>query len=95
MNFLTKQIISRDPGRIVIFDSPPLLLTTESHSLAQTMGQVVLVVHAGHAEQQDVLEALSHLPEGVAISAVLNQNVSRNRGAYYGYYGSVVEDPSE
>ena len=44
---------------IIIFDSPPLLLTTESRVLASQMGQVVMVVHAGKTLQADVQHALS------------------------------------
>lgn len=40
------EMASRYPDRIIIFDSPPLLMTTESRVLAGHMGQVVLVVKA-------------------------------------------------
>ncbi len=40
------EMASRYPDRIIIFDSPPLLMTTESRVLAGHMGQVVLVVQA-------------------------------------------------
>ena len=35
------------PDRVVIFDSPPLLATSESRVLASQMGQIVVVVCAG------------------------------------------------
>ena len=44
MRQITLELSSRYPDRIVIFDSPPLLLTSESRVLAGLMGQVVLVV---------------------------------------------------
>jgi protein-tyrosine kinase len=44
---LLDDMATRYPDRIVIFDSPPLLLTTESRVLATHMGQIVVVVHAG------------------------------------------------
>jgi protein-tyrosine kinase len=40
------EMASRYPDRIIIFDSPPLLMTTESRVLAGHMGQVVVVVKA-------------------------------------------------
>ena len=43
---LVDEIASRYSDRIVIFDSPPLLATTESRVLASLMGQLVVVVEA-------------------------------------------------
>ncbi len=46
------------PDRIVIFDAPPLLVTTEAAVLAQRVGQVVMVVEAGKTAQAAVKTAL-------------------------------------
>jgi protein-tyrosine kinase len=46
MSNLLEDMAKRYPDRIIIFDSPPLLLTTESRVLASHMGQIVVVVHA-------------------------------------------------
>jgi Mrp family chromosome partitioning ATPase len=61
MSNLVNEIANRYPDRIVIFDSPPLLLTSESHVLASHMGQIVLVVEAQTTTQHAVKEALSQL----------------------------------
>jgi exopolysaccharide/PEP-CTERM locus tyrosine autokinase len=81
-----------DPNRIVVFDSPPLLLTSESRVLSTIVGQIVLVVTAGETPQQAVLGALSHIGEGKTIGLVLNQSVG-DTGAQYQYpgYGSYGE----
>jgi hypothetical protein len=39
-----EELITRYADRIVIFDSPPLLLTTEAAVLASQMDQVVLLI---------------------------------------------------
>lgn len=87
-----QQIIARltasDAGnRIVVFDSPPLLLTSESRALANVVGQVVLVVQAGVTPQQAALDALSHIPEGKSIGLVLNQSELDQGAEYYHAYG--------
>jgi protein-tyrosine kinase len=41
MTQLLNDMATRYPDRIIIFDSPPLLLTTESRVLATHMGQIV------------------------------------------------------
>ena len=61
MNALVEEIANRYPDRIVIFDSPPLLLTSEAHVLAAHMGQIVVVVEAESTTQHAVKEALGQL----------------------------------
>jgi protein-tyrosine kinase len=93
MESVVKQLVANDPNRIVLVDSPPLLLTSESRALAGVCGQIVLVVRAGATPQQAVLEALQMLGEGRSIGLVLNGGSDENRSAYYGYYGD--EDASD
>jgi exopolysaccharide/PEP-CTERM locus tyrosine autokinase len=87
MQQIVASLADSDAGnRIVVFDSPPLLLTSESRVLAGIVGQVVLVVQAGVTPQQSVLNALSHVPEGISTGLVLNQSeVERGADYYYGY----------
>lgn len=79
--------LSGDPKRIVVFDSPPLLLTSEARALAGAVGQVVLVVKAGTTSQQAVLEAIDLLGEGKSVGLLLNQSDEQSRAGYYQYYG--------
>ena len=84
MRTLITRLGERDPQRIVLLDSPPLLLTTESRALAAIAGQVVLVVCAAQTAQQTLLDALSFL-EGRTVALVLNQNTNvEPTGYYYG-----------
>ena len=64
MTNLVIEIANRYPDRVVIFDSPPLLLTSESRVLASHMGQIVMVVEAQTTTQHAVNEALHRL-EGI------------------------------
>jgi len=79
---------SEDPARIVLFDSAPLLVTTESQALAQFTGQVLLVVRADQTPQRVVFDALQTLAEGKPVSLVLNQNLHRLHSGYYEQYGA-------
>lgn len=74
---------------VVVFDSPPVLLTTESRTLAAMLQRVVLVVRAGVTPQQAVKDALGILGEGAQVSLVLNgADLDGPVGYYYGYrYG--------
>jgi exopolysaccharide/PEP-CTERM locus tyrosine autokinase len=84
MRALMTRLAQSSSRRMVLLDSPPLLLTTEARALAAVAGQVVLVVRAAHTDQKTVLDALSYL-EGRSVALVLNQNMSAAPTAYYGY----------
>jgi len=68
---------------IVLFDSPPILLTNESRSLAAMLGQIVLVVRAGVTPQRAVKDSVAALGEGRRISLVLNCASLEGAAAYY------------
>ena len=92
MRLLLDDISKRYPDRIVIFDSPPLILTTEARVLATQMGQVVLVVQAEKTLQADVQHALSTIESCPVKMMLLNRVRTDSKGSYaygYGYgYGS-------
>jgi exopolysaccharide/PEP-CTERM locus tyrosine autokinase len=73
MTNLVNEIASRYPDRIVIFDSPPLLLTSESRVLASHMGQIVMVVEAQTTTQHAVKEALSQLEGFNNVNLIYNK----------------------
>ncbi|WP_036171762.1 XrtA-associated tyrosine autokinase [Massilia sp. 9096] len=73
MTNLVSEIANRYPDRIVIFDSPPLLLTSESRVLASHMGQIVMVVEAQTTTQHAVKEALSQLKECPNVNLIYNK----------------------
>lgn len=93
MEDVSRQLVMRDPNRIVVFDSPPLMLTTESQALARAVGQIVVVVRAGVTPQGVLLDALSTLGER-PVSLLLNQSVARSATNYYYGYGDSREGSS-
>jgi protein-tyrosine kinase len=82
------RLLARNPNRIFIFDSSPLLLTTESLALAAVAGQVLVVVRAENTEHHVLVDALNRLPEGCSPSLVLNQTTLKSAGYYYYGYGT-------
>ena len=88
---LTDELSKRYSDRIVIFDSPPLLATTEAGVLANHMGQVVMVVASGKTQQSMVKEALARLNGPEIIGFILNKTIGGVMGGEYdysyGYYG--------
>ena len=93
---LLDDIGQRYPDRIIIFDSPPLLATTEARTLATHMGQIVVVVQAAETAQAAVMEALTTIRDCPLKMMVLNQATQPATERYgYGYaygYGYGNED---
>lgn len=89
MRALLEDISRRYADRIVIFDSPPLILTTEARVLATQMGQVVMVVQADKTLQADVQQALATIEACPVKMMLLNKVRAEGKGSYgYGYgYG--------
>lgn len=89
MSALVEEMGRRYPERIIIFDSPPLLMTTESRVLATHMGQILIVVQAGHTQRSQVRQALEAIEACPIKLMVLNQVRKDDESAYgYGYgYG--------
>ncbi len=89
MGDVVHQLSQINPRGIVLFDSLPILLTSESRVLTTLMGQIVLVVKAGETTQQAVTDALAAIGPDKKVWLVLNQaDLSGPLGYYYGYrYG--------
>ena len=89
MRLLLDDISRRYADRIVIFDSPPLILTTEARVLATQIGQVVMVVQADKTLQADVQQALATIEACPVKMMLLNKVHAEGKGSYgYGYgYG--------
>jgi len=89
MTRLVEDIGNRYPDRIILFDSPPLLATSEASVLATHMGQIVMVVEAERTSQEAVREALSHIQSCEVVGMLLNKTTpTPGADYYYGYYGS-------
>jgi exopolysaccharide/PEP-CTERM locus tyrosine autokinase len=86
MRRMLKEMAERYADRIIIFDSPPLLLTTEARALAMYMGQIIFVVRAGKTLQSAVQDALATIEACPHKTMLLNQARAERQGAY-GKYG--------
>ena len=86
MRLLLDDIAKRYPDRIIIFDSPPLLLTTEARVLATQVGQVVMVVQAEKTLRADVQRALATIESCPVRMMLLNMSRAGSpAGDGYGY----------
>lgn len=86
MRSILIELAQRYKDRVVIFDSPPLLLTSEARVLASQMGQIVLVVEAERTTQQTVKEALQQIEACDVVNLIYNKAKAHGSTGYYGYY---------
>ncbi|MFL6661040.1 MAG: XrtA-associated tyrosine autokinase [Rhizobacter sp.] len=89
MSRLVDEMAARYADRILLFDAPPLLPSTESRVLATHMGQVVVVVEAERTAQKSVMHAMATLESCPVVMPLLNKSSRSDVGFYYGYYGPV------
>lgn len=88
MSRLVERLATGDPGRIVLFDTPPLLAASESRVLAAHMGQVIMVIAADDTPQGSVTDALASVENCPVVVTLLNKASPSGAGNYYGSYGS-------
>ncbi|MET0051105.1 MAG: XrtA-associated tyrosine autokinase [Candidatus Thiodiazotropha sp.] len=86
MERLLDELALRYNDRIVIFDSPPLLATSEAAVLNHHMGQILVVVEAGQTPVEAIKDSLSRLDQDKAIGLILNKSREGNGTNYYGTY---------
>jgi len=80
--------LAASANRIVLFDTPPLLVTNEARVLAGKVGQVLLVVREDATPQSAVKDALRLVRTGSSVSLILNDSRAGGASGYYGYnYG--------
>jgi receptor protein-tyrosine kinase len=82
---LVTEMASQYPDRILIFDSPPLLVTTEARVLASHMGQIVMVVESDRTSQTTVRRALETIEMCPTVLMLLNKAKRSEIGSYYDY----------
>lgn len=85
MRQLMHELSEEFPDRVIVFDSPPLLLTTEAAVLAGFMGQIVFVVSADMTPQHAVTQAIEHIGQDKMVGLVLNRSRRRSNPYHYTY----------
>lgn len=89
MAALMGEMAARYRDRIIIFDAPPVLASSEPSVLALHVGQILLVVEAGRTSRRALEETLGHIGRCNHISVVLNKTqlqTSSERFGAYAYY---------
>lgn len=102
MNSLINDLKGRYDDRFIIFDSSPILATTEPSVLTKMVDGIVLVVRADSTERDSIEQAMKVLDRNKIIGVVLNDVKfmtqamhSRFFGTKYNYYYYQYGKPEE
>lgn len=92
MESLVAELASRYDDRIILFDTPPLLSTSQAQVLTHFAGQTLMVVREGKTPQSAIDDALDMLDDDKVVGMVLNYCARVGGSGYYGaYYGGYEE----
>ncbi len=76
----------RNPNRLVLLDSPPVLASSEARALLHIPGQVILVARSGQTPRQALQDAIALVDKRKLNGLVLNDcSVGAGDGYYYSY----------
>lgn len=88
MASLVRELKSRYTDRYIIFDSTPLLATSEAEVLAKLVDGIVVVVRAGLTPRETVEQAMNLLGKEKILGVVLNDLQFKSSGLFSRYFGS-------
>ena len=87
MEKLLTELAERYSDRVIIFDTPPVLASSEPTIIGNLVGQILFVTEAEKTQKNTITEALSKLNPKKITGLVLNKSNQRIRAdRTYGYY---------
>lgn len=88
MECLVEELRSRYSDRYIIFDSSPLLATTEPSVLTRLVDGIILVVRSGLTPRETVKQALSSIDPEKILGVVLNDMTLHSKELNARYFGT-------
>jgi protein-tyrosine kinase len=85
MREMLAQLLGWNPRRLILFDSPPLLVSAEARALLSIPGQIVLVTRAGHTPQRAVVDAIAQVDKKKLHGLIINDGYLGSEHGYYDY----------
>jgi protein-tyrosine kinase len=79
---LFNELKGRDPGRVLLVDLPPVLLSDDALTIAPLLDGVVLVVNERRTRREDVVRVVELLGNTRIVGTVLNRSRESEKRAY-------------
>lgn len=87
MRQIAAGLLARSALQLVLFDSAPLLVSSEARALLRIPGQIVLVVRVDKTPRQALLDAAAYVDRTRFQGLILNHVPFTQGTGYYGYTG--------
>jgi exopolysaccharide/PEP-CTERM locus tyrosine autokinase len=84
---IATRLTARHPRRLVLFDSAPLLASSEARALKQVPGKILMVTRAGKTPRHALLDAIALIDKTKLHGLVLNDAHGGRSDGYYTHYG--------
>jgi exopolysaccharide/PEP-CTERM locus tyrosine autokinase len=88
MGLLVQELKTRYKDRMIIFDTTPLLATSEPEVLAKLVDAIIIVVRAGANPRETIKQAIASLEKEKIIGFILNGLEFKSSGLTSRYFGS-------
>jgi protein-tyrosine kinase len=86
---IATRLVARNPRRLVLFDSAPVLVSSETRALKQLPGQIILVARSGVTPRRALQDTIAQLDNKKLQGLVLNNTYAKSHSHYYGYSTSI------
>jgi Mrp family chromosome partitioning ATPase len=87
MTKLVHDIANRYKDRIIVFDGPPVLATSEPGVLAAHVGQILFVVKSGETTKRSISASLRLIDVCPNVHFAINRMMKAGGEEQFGYYG--------
>jgi Mrp family chromosome partitioning ATPase len=93
MTEIATRLLARNARRLILFDSAPLLVSSEARALNQLPGQILLVARSGMTPRRALQDAIAQLDKKKLQGLVLNNANAKTHTHYYGYPQPAGREP--
>ncbi len=88
MEALVSELKLRYKDRFIIFDTTPVLATSEAEILAKLVDGIIFVVRAGKTPRETIMQAIENLGKEKILGIVLNHVEFKTSGLHSRYFGA-------
>ena len=88
MEAFIQELKSQQSNRYIIFDSTPILATTEPEVLGRLVDGIIFVVRAGLTPRETIQQAIRSLEKEKILGVVLNDLDFKSSALHSRYFGS-------
>ena len=88
MEAMVEEVKNRYDDRYIIFDTTPILATSEPEILTKLVDGIILVVRAGFTPRETVQQAVNIIGKEKLLGVILNQVEFKSSGLFKKYFGA-------